>query len=185
MIPAKYTEVLANIVEEGVDLFNFDYDSYLPKEELQNGFVQHFYFREIGFETVEMFQQKLQTRWLEIIDRYNMIFEADAAVLPSDAFTDYTEEESENIQSNRQTSGNGSSVFNDAPLGQTPFDNTHASAITNSEQMNTDGYSEDKQRSRSGLNRSKAAALLEFDKSLRDHKREFYENFRDLFFGVF
>lgn len=185
MIPAKYTEVLANIVEEGVDLFNFDYDSYLPKEDLQNGFVQHFYFREIGFETVEMFQQKLQTRWFEIIDRYNMIFEADAAVLPSDAFTEYTEEEDEQIQSDRQVSGSGSSVFNDAPLGQTAFDNTHASAITNSEQTSTDGYSEGKQRTRSGLNRSKAAALLDFDKALRDHKREFYENFRDLFFGVF
>lgn len=184
MFPAKYTEVLANIIDAGIDIFDFDYTSYLPKEELQNGFIDYYLYREIGFETIEMFKQRLKVRWQNIIERYNMIFEADAAVVPQDAFTDSTHSDSENITSKRTIGGMGQSVFNDAPLGQVPFDNTHASAITNSEQNSTDDYSEQKTREYSGLSKGKAQAMIEFEKNLRDHKKEFFDEFRDLFFGL-
>ena len=183
--PAKYTEVLANIVNEGINIFDFDYTSYLDKSILQNGFTDYYLYREIGFETVEMFKQRLKVRWQNIIDRYNMIFEADAALLPSDAYTDMSETEEAQTTAERTIGGTGQSVFNDAPLGQVPFDNTHASAITNSEQNSTDNYTESRNRTKSALNKSKAQAMRDFEKALQDHKKQFYEEFRDLFFGLY
>lgn len=184
-IPAKYTEVLGNIVAEGYNLFDFDYNSVLDKTELQNGFTDYWYFREIGFETVEMFAQRLRVRWQNIIERYNLIFQADQTLTASDAFEDESETEDETINNERTTNANGQSVFNDAPLGVVTFDNSHASAITNSEQGTTDNFSETKNRSRSALHKSKAQALADFDAALRDHKKQFFEEFKDLFFGLY
>ena len=64
---AKYTMELRDIIEsQNVDLFDFDYeyyaDNYALQKRFENMFIQHYYFHEIGFETVERFKWNLKAR---------------------------------------------------------------------------------------------------------------------------
>ena len=64
---AKYSLEIRDIVESlNVDLFDFDYeyyaDNYALQKRFENMFIQHYYFHEIGFETVERFKFNLQAR---------------------------------------------------------------------------------------------------------------------------
>ena len=64
---AKYTLELRDIVEScNMSIFDFDYeyyaDNYALQKRFENMFIQHYYFHEIGFETVERFKINLQAR---------------------------------------------------------------------------------------------------------------------------
>lgn len=64
---AKYTMELRDIIEsQNVNLFDFDYeyyaDNYALQKRFENMFIQHYYFHEIGFETVERFKWNLKAR---------------------------------------------------------------------------------------------------------------------------
>ena len=64
---AKYSIELRDIIEsQNVDLFDFDYeyyaDNYALQRRFENMFIQHYYFHEIGFETIERFKLNLQAR---------------------------------------------------------------------------------------------------------------------------
>lgn len=172
LIPAKYTEVLANVVNYwGVDLFDFNYNLFgndgtpvkgMSKEELQQLFINHFYFREIGEETIERFKVHLRLRWLEILPRYNILFAAYYELNPQDAF----------INDNFTTEGK--SVYNDTPKNEIEFDNSHASAITSVNNKN------------SGLRgKSKLRAVTDAADELRNPYVDFVEEFNDLFFGIY
>ena len=58
---------LRDIIEsQNVNLFDFDYeyyaDNYALQKRFENMFIQHYYFHEIGFETVERFKWNLKAR---------------------------------------------------------------------------------------------------------------------------
>lgn len=64
---AKYSIELRDVIESlNVDLFDFDYeyyaDNYALQKRFENMFIQHYYFHEIGFETIERFKLNLQAR---------------------------------------------------------------------------------------------------------------------------
>lgn len=64
---AKYTLEIRDIVESyNVELFDFDYDyyadNYAMKKRFENMFIQHYYFHEIGFESIERFKLNLKAR---------------------------------------------------------------------------------------------------------------------------
>ena len=77
---AKYTMELNEVVKElAIDnktIFDFDYNlpNFMNKEELQNQFIAHYYFREIGFETISRFLQRFHTAWLEKLKEYDIKF---------------------------------------------------------------------------------------------------------------
>lgn len=73
----NYTEVLCNIVNSGLDIFDFDYPLYEPqhKAELEDKIINHYYFYEIGCETVGRFKHNLKTLMNEIIPKYNLLYE--------------------------------------------------------------------------------------------------------------
>src|SRR5699024_10011914 len=70
---------LAEKIEIGrPKLFDFDYPIFDPsyKKTFETNFIRNFYFREIGFETEEMFKMRLET-WLEInMPYWNEMFES-------------------------------------------------------------------------------------------------------------
>lgn len=59
-------------------LFNFSYPIFDSeyKSVLETKIIRHFYFREIGFETVAAFKFKLQTLLNEIMPYYNKMYES-------------------------------------------------------------------------------------------------------------
>lgn len=72
---AKYTIELGELKESGVKIFNFDYEFYdeTKKPDFEEMFVNHFYFREIGQETVLRFQHYLKCMCKERLPYYNAL----------------------------------------------------------------------------------------------------------------
>lgn len=73
---AKYTVELGDVAKSGLKIFNFTYEFYdnTKKADFEQKFINHFYFREIGVETVGRFQHYLKCKCDEVLPFYNMLF---------------------------------------------------------------------------------------------------------------
>ena len=121
-----YTTQLRYIVESGYDLGLKDYpifdESY--RETLNNKIIQHFYFREIGLETVALFKVFINRAMKEIMPYYNKLYES--ANLQYNPLEPYTMVESETA--NSKSSANGTSgassrnIYSDTPQSEIEFE---------------------------------------------------------------
>ena len=74
---ASYTLELNKLDrDEMFCIFDFDYDFYddLMKANFERKFIDHYYFYEIGFETIERFKHRLKTRLNEIYPYYSQLY---------------------------------------------------------------------------------------------------------------
>lgn len=79
---AKYTLELRTIEEsKNVKVFDFEYDFYDKdlKEKFEKKFIDHYYFDEIGFETIARFKHRLRTKLNEIMPDYKQLYETELA----------------------------------------------------------------------------------------------------------
>lgn len=92
---AKYTTLLKTLIENN---FKIDLDSYPifnenHRAELNQKIIDHFYFREIGFETAELFNFHLKRTMNEIMPYYNKLFQSELLENGVDFLTDFHESE--------------------------------------------------------------------------------------------
>ena len=68
----KYTLTIQEILSNNVNIFDFNYSFYSEehKEQFEAKFINHFYFDEIGAETVARFKHNLKTMLNEIMPYY-------------------------------------------------------------------------------------------------------------------
>ena len=165
---SKYTAELRTIIDNNFDIFDFEYtrssdsQAIVSNEKLQQGFIDHYYFREVGFETLERFKHKLKTQWLESLGEFDKLLVAyNESINPK-----------VNISSNAQNT----SVYNDTPKNALDFgsQSSHASSITNNTQTNV---------GLSGLTEIEALEL--YHDKLKDIQTEFYNSFDNLFMQIF
>lgn len=73
---SKYTTQLRWMVESGFDLQLTEYPIFNEayREKLNQKIIDHFYFREIGFETPGLFRNRLKVRMNEIMPYYNQLY---------------------------------------------------------------------------------------------------------------
>lgn len=75
---SKYTTELKYLVESnyplGMDLYPIFDESY--REQLNKKIIDHYYFREIGFETAELFKRFLNRTLNEIMPYYNQLYQS-------------------------------------------------------------------------------------------------------------
>ena len=165
---SKYTAELRQIVKLGYEIFDFDYprnetaEQILSNEKLQQGFIDRYYFREVGFETLERFKHKLKTQWLESIENFDKLLVA------------YNE--NVNVKSNVSSEIENVSIYNDTPKSALDYgeQSNHASSITNNKQK-TKGYT--------GLTEIEMLEL--YHNNLRDIVSEYYDTFDNLFMQIF
>lgn len=165
---SKYTAELRTIIDNNFDIFDFVYTrdpksiAILSNDDLQKGFIDHYYFREVGFETLERFKHKLKTQWLESIENFDKLLVA---------FN-----ESINPKVNMSSNTQNTSVYNDTPKNALDFgtEATHASSITHNTQNNT---------GLAGLTEIEALEL--YHDKLKDIVSEFYNSFDNLFMQIF
>lgn len=165
---SKYTAELRTIIDNNFDIFDFTYTrdpksiAILSNENLQKGFIDHYYFREVGFETLERFKHKLKTQWLESIENFDKLLVA---------FN-----ESINPKVNMSSNTQNTSIFNDTPKNALDFgaESSHASSITHNTQNNT---------GLAGLTEIEALEL--YHDKLKDIVTEFYNSFDNLFMQIF
>ena len=75
----RTTLTLGEIIENNVNIFDFDYPFYSEeyRPTFERHFIEHFYFDEIGQETIAKFKQRLKIKFNLIMPYWNKIFLAD------------------------------------------------------------------------------------------------------------
>ena len=165
---SNYTAELRTIIDNNFNIFDFTYkrssesQAIVTDKDLQQGFIDHYYFREVGFETLERFKHKLKTQWLESIENFDKLLVAFNETINPKA----------NMNSNTQNT----SVYNDTPKNALDFgaESSHASSITHNTQNNT---------GLAGLTEIEALEL--YHDKLKDIVTEFYNSFNNLFMQIF
>ena len=105
---SRYTIELRYLIEGNYDLGLKDYPIFdeAYREQLNNKIIQHYYFREIGFETEALFKNRLNQKMLEIMPYYNQMYES--AKLNIDPLS--TINLSETFNRNSSSTGTGTST---------------------------------------------------------------------------
>ena len=135
---AQYTLTIKQLKENNVPLFNFNYPIFNEeyRSVLEEKITRHFYFREIGFETVGRFLYELETKLNEIMPFYNKLYES--TLFEFNPLINYQvkEVQSRDIVANGKTveSGGNKNLFSDTPQGRINFDDkTHATSLSQDE----------------------------------------------------
>ena len=88
------------------------------KEKLAQKIIDHYYMREIGFETVGLFKHQVKVAMQEIMEeKLPLIYSASIEYDPL-VNVDFTEEYSGQNAGNSQSNSNGLTVQSDTPQGQ-------------------------------------------------------------------
>lgn len=108
---AQYTIELKDIVRTR-NIFNFNYPFYDEKKrkEFEQDFIRHFYFREIGTETIDKFCHYLEDKMLTVFPYYNKLLEA--STIEYDILNNYrlTETMKRNVEREENNRGVSSTV---------------------------------------------------------------------------
>ena len=106
---AMYSLELRQIIENGIPIFNFDYEFYdfKKKDEFERNFIRHFYFREIGVETVDKFRWYLEDKMKTVFPYYNELLKT--AAIEYNILDNYNVKEEYTIK--RENKGKTAGVF--------------------------------------------------------------------------
>lgn len=148
---SQYTLTIKQLVENGVNIFDFKYPLFdeAYRLELENKIIRHFYFREIGFETVGRFLFHLETKLNEIMPYYNQLYKStlfDFNPLINYQVTETHTRDGKSTGTGSETNG-VKNLFSDTPQGRVSLNSTnHVTEINqtdgNSSSLNTGEYSE-------------------------------------------
>ena len=192
----KTTLTLGEIIENNVDIFDFDYPFYNEerRKQFEQHFIEHFYFDEIGQETVARFKQRLKIKLNLIMPYWNKIFLADE--LEQRILDNYsvTETYSRDITNNTNATNEiiNRNLESDTPTTKVDFEQVdYFSNITkdignNSSNINNNS-SENWTRTMVGNIevQTDADAIVKYWRSLRQIEIEIFNQCDDLFMGVY
>lgn len=105
---ANYTIELKDVISAGHNIFDFPYPFYdeNKRPEFEQHFIKHFYFREIGAETIDRFKVYLEDKMNVVFPYYNKLFEA--AQVQYDLLNNYNL--TEEFKTERDTEGKSAGV---------------------------------------------------------------------------
>lgn len=120
---ANYTTELRTLIENGYDIGLKDYPIFDEgyRTTLNNKIISHYWMREIGAETADLFKFYLNRTMAEIMPYYNQLYKS--AQLDFDPLNAYnyseTNTETENVESDgtRNDNADGKSLYSDTPQG--------------------------------------------------------------------
>lgn len=192
----KYTITLQEIIENGVDIFDFDYPIF--REEYRKTFEQHFidyfFFDEIGQETVARFKQRLKIKLNLIMPYWNKIFLADE--LEQRILDNYDVKEVYTITTETNGLATSNSI-NKNMLSNTPISKTDIEQVDYLDSLSKDigdskSSTEGKQVTTYENHKSgnygvqtDADAIVKYWASLRKIEYEIFQELSSLFMGVF
>lgn len=132
---SKYTTELRWVIENGYDLQLNEYPIFDEnyRQKLNQKIINHYYFREIGFETVGLFRFYLKQTLNEIMPYYNQLYES--ALLEIDPLNtiNFTE------TLTRTKIGNGTKNFNeDTAVNSNGNSNSNSTKNTNFKDVESD-----------------------------------------------
>ena len=105
---AIFTMTLMEIIKNNVDIFDFDYSFYSEehKEQFEEKFINHFYYDEIGSETIGRFKHNLRTMLNEIMPYYSHLYKTTLYEYDPILNYDLTEEINRELNNVEELTGN-------------------------------------------------------------------------------
>lgn len=124
---SKVTIELRELVENGVDLWKFEYDSFYQGDEkkaFEQKVIDHYYFRQIGQETPGRFLHYFRSRIKEIMPYYKQMYESvkimealDDPFGNVDITETFEEERSDSTNTTTNANSQAENRFSDTPQG--------------------------------------------------------------------
>jgi hypothetical protein len=190
------TTTLGEILENNGTIFDFDYPFYSAdyKKTFEQHFIDHFYYDEIGQETVARFKHRLKTKFNLIMPYWNKIFLADALeqrILDNyDVIETYTRDVTNN--SNATNNSTNKNLSSDTPTTKTDFEQVdYFSSIikdigNNSSVVNGDSTENWTRTMKGNIGvQTDADAVIKYWQSLRQIEIEIFKQCDDLFMEVY
>lgn len=203
-----FTITLQEIINEGGIVFDFEYDLFplVDKAKLENDFIEHFYFREICYETFSMWKNRFKYEWKAKLKLYNVKFELGLRLKELDPIVDYNIEELEAIKrvlasdedssatSSSQLIGDDKVTVKDTPLSE--YDDTgFVSGITTNKTdqqaestqagLKSISDTEDTDTTKTLIKKGSYKKIIEYGELLKDYTVEFIDSFEKMFMGIF
>lgn len=168
------------------------------KDNLAKKIVDHYYMREIGFDTPALFSHNAKITMEEIMEKYLPIIYTNAIKYDILINVDYTETFSRNFegnsQSNSNSQANGITINSDTPQGRVSkpdiLSGNYASSTAGSE---TESYINDNTNSRnneeytknvkgnSGVSATYQRMIMQYRETIRAVDKEIIEELNNLF----
>lgn len=203
---SKYTIELRNVMmiygEQNVKnwFMDYDLDDYLTteqqevitsaglwtKEKLADKIINHFYMREIGLETPELFRIKLKSTLAEIMEEYLPVIYSTAIQYDPLVNVDYTE----TYSGSDTNSGDSLTVSSDTPQGQISkqaiLAGTYASSTGASEASNTNTQAYTKRiKGNSGVSATAQRMVMQYRENIRTTTADIIKKLEPLFMGIY
>lgn len=132
---SKYTVTIKEILDNDIPIFDFEYPVYKPefKPLFEQSFIDHFYFDEIGFETIARFKHNLKTKLNLIMPYWNKVYmtqDLEQRILDNYSITETFEKTNSNTNI-------GTSIIENTNIGTINSANTNTA--TTKTDINTSG----------------------------------------------
>ena len=191
----RTTITLGEIIENNVNIFDFDYPFYSEeyRPTFERHFIEHFYFDEIGQETVAKFKQRLKIKFNLIMPYWNKIFLADnleQRILDNyDVTETYTREIANNSTATNESTNKN--LQSDTPVTKTDleqvdyFSNIVKDIGNNTSNVNNNSLENWERRMQGNIGvQTDADAIIKYWQSLRQIEKEIFEQCSSLFMEV-
>lgn len=184
------------------------------KDKLARKIVDHYFMREIGFETPALFEHYAKIKMQEIMEDYLPVIYSNSIKFDPLVNVDFTETFEREIEgssenegtsnSNSSSNGSGLNIINNTPETRIEKQNLesglYASQVNQSDtesqiedQTTTtnNGISNQKEKytkntkGNSGVSATAQALIMQYRDTIRAVDREIIENLNDLFMGIF
>ena len=208
----RTTITLGEIIENNVNIFDFDYPFYSEeyRPTFERHFIEHFYFDEIGQETVAKFKQRLKIKFNLIMPYWNKIFLADELEQRILDNYDVTETYEKEVVDNTTQTSNGTvsstnentskNLESDTPVTKIDLDNidyfsnitkdisngkndTTSNNTNNIQNTNKENWTR-KMQDNIGV-QTDAEAIIKYWQSLRQIENEIFEQCSNLLMEVY
>lgn len=191
----KTTVTLGEIVENNEIIFDFEYPFYNEnyRSTFEKHFIEHFYFDEIGLETVSRFKQRLKIKLNLIMPYWNKIFLADELeqrILDNYDVTETYSREVKNISTATNESSN-KNLQSETPLTKVDveqvdyYSNIVKDIGNNKSNVNNDSVENWKRNIQGNYGvQTDSEAIVKYWDSLRKIEKEIFEECSSLFMEV-
>lgn len=191
----RTTMTLGEIIENNVNIFDFEYPFYNEeyRPTFERHFIEYFYFDEIGQETVARFKHRLKIKLNLIMPYWNKIFLADELEQRILDNYDVTESYKREVVNN-STATNESTNKNlqsDTPVTKTDleqidyFSNIVKDIGNNTSNVNNNSLENWERRMQGNIGvQTDADAIIKYWESLRQIENEIFEQCSNLFMEV-
>lgn len=211
---SKYTTELRNLCDiytrESVEGWFKDYEltDYLTSEQIEvieeagiwnkdklaNLIVDHYYFREIGLETPNMFKHYVKFKMKEIMESKLPLIYSNSINYNPLINVDYTETYNRNINTLGSINDKNLSVYSDTPQGQIDLDtilegnfatNTEGNSGENTSTSTTGESYTKRVTGNSGVSATNQKMILQYRENIISINKDIINELNTLFMGIY